>query len=64
MFCRDLNGYIPEVLREIHSEWKYESLDGIYPEIARKNGDLEIEIIGLCIFIQDQTLTPLHLVTT
>jgi hypothetical protein len=53
--------FIPEVLEEIHSEWKGDDLDGIYPALANKNSDFEIEIIGLCIFIQDQTLTPLHL---
>jgi hypothetical protein len=49
------------VLQEIHPEWKRESLDGIYPEIARKSGEFEIEIAGLCILISDQALTPFHL---
>ncbi|MGO8745909.1 MAG: hypothetical protein ACLQNE_07950 [Thermoguttaceae bacterium] len=56
-----LEWFIPEVLREIHVEWKGESLDGIFPVVARKTGDREIEIIGLCCLISDQTLTPLHL---
>ena len=56
-----LEWFLPGVLQEIHSEWKYESLDGIYPALARKIGDDEIEIIGLCCLISDQTLTPLHL---
>jgi hypothetical protein len=56
-----LEWFIPEVLREIHAEWKGESLDGIYPAVARKTADREIEIVGLCCLISDQTLTPLHL---
>lgn len=53
--------FIPEVLQEIHLEWKAESLDEIYPALARKTGDQEIEIVGLCCLLSDQTLTPLYL---
>lgn len=53
--------FLPCVLREIHAEWRHESLDGIYPALFRKTGDREIELIGLALFISDQTLTPLHL---
>ena len=52
--------FLPGVLREIHAEWLHESLDGIYPASFRKTGDREIELIGLALFISDQTLTPLH----
>lgn len=31
------------------------------PFEARKVGDLEFEIFGLCILIADQTTTPIHL---
>jgi len=55
-----LQFFIPEVLREIHDEWKGEGLDGIYSKVARKVGNHEIEIIGICCLISDQTLTPLH----
>jgi hypothetical protein len=55
-----LEWFIPEVLCEIHPEWKYEGLDGVYPAVARKTGDREIEVIGVCCLITDQTLTPLH----
>ena len=27
--------FIPEVFREIHSEWTYESLDGVFPLVAK-----------------------------
>jgi hypothetical protein len=59
-FCTSLHFYLPGVLQEIHEEWKGEALDGIYPEIARKSDELQIEIAGLCIFLNDQTLTPIH----
>jgi hypothetical protein len=52
--------FLPEVLREVHGEWQCESLDGVYPKIFHKTGDREIEIVGLALFISDQTLTPLH----
>lgn len=51
---------MPAVLREIHAFWKYESLDGVFHELARKTGPRQVEIAGLCILISDQTLTPYH----
>ena len=55
-----LEFFLPAVLGEVHGEWKDESLDGIFPTVARKTGPDEAEIIGLCILISDQTLTPIH----
>jgi hypothetical protein len=56
-----LEFFLPhQVLNEIYPEWNYESLDGILPLGARKRGEGEAEIVGLCILISDQTLTPLH----
>lgn len=52
--------FLPEVLREVHEEWRYESLDGIYPRVFRKTAEREAELLGLAIFISDQTLTPVH----
>ena len=52
--------FLPEVLREIHREWQGESLDGVYPKVFRKTAEREVELIGLALFISDQTLTPLH----
>jgi hypothetical protein len=59
-FLIGLECFLPEILQEIHSEWRYECLDGIYTSVAKKSTDREIEILGLCIIISDQTLTPLH----
>lgn len=55
-----LEWFLPDVLAEVYPEWETESLDGIYPVLARKSGDGEAEIFGRCLFISDQTLTPLH----
>ena len=55
-----LEFFLSKLLREAYPNFKDESLDGIYPEAARKTGDDEIEIIGLCVLISDQTLTPLQ----
>ena len=52
--------FIHGVLREIHPEWRSESLDGLLPFVARKVGDAEAEIFGLAILISDQTVTPFH----
>ena len=55
-----LEFFIPQLLRELYPEWNQESLDGVYPEIARKTNECEAEIAGLCILISDQTMTPIH----
>src|SRR5262249_18843474 len=56
-----LNTFLPhQVLNQIYAEWNHESLDGILPLVARKTGEGEAEIFGLCIIISDQTLAPLH----
>jgi hypothetical protein len=56
-----LEGFILQVLREAQPEWEHESLDGVLPVFARKTRDGEVEILGLCILISDQTLSPFHL---
>jgi hypothetical protein len=52
--------FLPEVLREVHDEWKYESLEGVYPRWFRKTDDREAALLGLAIFISDQTVTPVY----
>lgn len=56
-----LEFFVPEVLSELHPEWRWESLDGIIPVVARKTGDREVEIFGLCILISDGASAPIHL---
>jgi hypothetical protein len=59
--CNCLEFYVPQVLRARHPEWKYESLDGVFPFITQKIGPGEIELIGECILISDQTVVPIHI---
>ena len=56
-----LESFIPQLLRECHTEWEFESLDAVYPETVRKTNEVEVEIIGVCIFTTDQTLMPVHI---
>ncbi|MBX9680161.1 MAG: hypothetical protein K2X38_15480 [Gemmataceae bacterium] len=55
-----LRYFIPEVLREIHRECNFLGLDDIWPVAARKTGEGEAEIFGVCCEVQNQTLMPLH----
>jgi hypothetical protein len=59
---RALEVFVPEILAEVYSEWKQGGLDldGVLPVLARKTGDGEAEIFGLCVLISDQTVTPLR----
>ena len=58
---RSLEDFL-EVLAEVYQEWpKFESLDGVTPILARKRGEGQIEMFGVCILIGDQSVTPFHL---
>lgn len=56
-----LTYFVPTVLKEIHPECRWMALDDISPARVRKTGDREFECFGMCCFVQDQTITPLHL---
>ena len=53
--------FIPVVLGEIYREWTFQGLDDVVPVEARKTGEDEIELFGVCCIISDQTLTPLQI---
>jgi hypothetical protein len=53
--------FIPVVLGELYREWTFQGLDDVVPVEARKTGEGEVEIFGVCCIICDQTLTPLHI---
>jgi hypothetical protein len=55
-----LQYFIPVVLGEIHREWTFQGLDDVVSVDARKTGEVEVEIFGVCCIVSDQTLTPLH----
>jgi hypothetical protein len=56
-----LQYFIPVILAEVHREWRFQGLDDVLPVMARKTVEGEVEILGLCCFVSDQTLTPFHL---
>jgi hypothetical protein len=56
-----LEWFLPGILAEVYPEWRGQSLDGIYSHVARKTGEREVEIFGLCILMSDQKMTPIHL---
>ncbi|MGV3608291.1 MAG: hypothetical protein ACO1RA_17945 [Planctomycetaceae bacterium] len=56
-----LTGFVPMILSEIHPEWKFEGIDDIYLIEARKTGEEEAEILALCCYVKDSTLTPIYL---
>ena len=60
-FLSNLEYYVPSLFVELHPEWQSIALDGIIPLFTRKTADNEVEILGHCILIADQTLTPIHL---
>ena len=50
---------IPSVLRLTYpAEWRFESLDGFRLALAQKISATELELLGLCLLISDQTWTP------
>ena len=53
--------FIPGLLRERYCEWKSESLDAIFCSQALKTGDEAARLVGTCILITDQTVTPFML---
>ncbi|MCA9005897.1 MAG: hypothetical protein KDA70_11565 [Planctomycetaceae bacterium] len=62
--CRRLlsafNYFIPEVLAEIHPEWKSDALDDLIPLVAKRTGDREAVLFGLSWLIRDQTVVPTY----
>ncbi|MEQ1507826.1 MAG: hypothetical protein ABMB14_36695 [Myxococcota bacterium] len=56
--CESLERFAPELLRLEHAAWEGESLDGVMPTRVIKTGPDTIEMLGTCILISDQTVTP------
>ncbi|WP_435016498.1 hypothetical protein TA3x_004064 [Tundrisphaera sp. TA3] len=57
----NLEFFLPAVLKTKYAEWQNESLDGVWPLVATKRGEQEIELLGLCMIITSQRYTPIHL---
>jgi hypothetical protein len=56
-----LERYIPQLLSREYPEWEYESLDGFLLSNAQKIGSETAEFSGLCILIDDQTVTSVFI---
>ena len=56
--CYSLELFIPGILRQRYPEWEKESLDGIFVARATKIGCAAAELVGTCMLISDQTVTP------
>lgn len=56
-----LERFIPDSLKGVHQEWRHEGLDGVLPLLALKTGEREIDLVGHCILISDQSVAPLRL---
>lgn len=56
--CRSLEFFLPELLLRSYPEWRWESLDGVFVARARKTGPFAVQLVGTCILISDQTVTP------
>lgn len=56
--CYTLELLIPAILRRTHWEWENESIDGFFFASATKTSDQSADLVGTCILIRDQTVTP------
>lgn len=56
--CYSLELFLPRVLRAHYPAWERESLDGIFVARATKSRSAAAELVGTCILIGDQTVTP------
>lgn len=55
-----LEGFVTQLFHEIKILTD-DSVDGIYAEIAKKTGDGQIRLLGNCILVSDQCLTPIEI---
>lgn len=61
VLCDVLEFLVPEILREEHVEWQEESIDGFFFSRAERVGELSVGLLGTCILISDQRVTPFAL---
>lgn len=55
----DLERLIPDLLHGVQ-DWTDEGLDGVLPLLALKTGNREMDLVGHCILISDQSVAPLR----
>jgi len=56
--CSSLEFFLPQLLSRSYPEWRGESLDGVFVARARKTAPFAVQLVGTCILISDQTVTP------
>lgn len=52
---------VAALLRRDHPEWRYESIDGFFCAHAVRTGERTLELLGTCVLISDQAVTPFAL---
>lgn len=57
--CFTLERFLSMRLAQAYSEWRWESLDGLFVR-ARKTSQSEVQLQGICLLITDQSWTPLR----
>jgi|GEM_PF-2984896 len=58
---RLLESFITIELRKKYNDWKFESIDGIYPGNISMTEENQIKIIGMCILTSDQSVVPIFI---
>ena len=53
-----LERYLPAALARAFPAWKSETLDGVRVDTARRDGEREVTLSGMCILMSDQARTP------
>lgn len=59
-FLLALTRFLPQVLAEIHEEWKGRGIDDVFSALANKIGPECIEVLGLYCQLSDMQFRPLH----
>jgi hypothetical protein len=59
--CDTFELLLPALLRREHPEWRKESIDGFYFSRAVRSDESSAELVGTCILISDQSVTPFAL---
>ncbi len=61
-FLNELERPLTDLFRtQYPKKWKWLSIDGFYPTQVYKKTDTLVEIMGMCIFVDSQQLTPFWL---
>jgi hypothetical protein len=61
LLLNELEWLVDPKMRERHAHWRWESLDGVYAARVTVIDENAIEILGMCILIGDQTMTPIRI---